>query len=180
MGGGGVDRRVLRSGGAPARAAERGFTLIEIMAAMAISIVALLANIYLINTANRDLALARSLTDATNLATTRIADFRAMTIADINATATPDGGANPLNVRRGSDTQCPDCPDANCSHADCSPSATRFNRSWIVSAIDLEHATPPVADLVGDLVKIDVAVDWTLRNKPHHVALTSFTTGKAP
>jgi len=181
MDGWGVARRVLSCSGEPAGAAERGFTLVEIMIAMSISIVVLLANSYLINIANRDLAVARSLTDATNLATIKIADFRAMTIADINTSSpTVPGGANPLNIRQGSDTRCPDCPDADCSHADCSPAVTRFTRTWTVSGVDLEHTTPPVADMVGDLVKIDIAVDWTLRSKSHHIAMTSFTTGKTP
>ena len=55
---------------------------------MAISIVVLLANIYLFNTAHRNLAHARSITDATNLATGKIADFRAMTIEEINLATT--------------------------------------------------------------------------------------------
>jgi prepilin-type N-terminal cleavage/methylation domain-containing protein len=171
----------LSFGSALPRAAELGFTLIEVMVAMSISIVALLANIYLINTANRDLALARSLTDATNLATNRIADFRAMTVAEINASApTVQGGANPLNIRQGSDTKCPDCPGSDCSSSNCSPAATRFTRTWVVSAIDLQHANPPVADLVGDLVKVNVEVSWTLLSKVHRVTMTSFATGKAP
>ena len=61
--------------------AEQGFTLIETMIAMSIAIVVLLANIYLFNTAQRDFALAKSVTEATNLATNRIADFRAMSIS---------------------------------------------------------------------------------------------------
>jgi len=181
MGGGGVARRILRFSSELSRPAEGGFTLVEIVIAMAISIVVLLANSYLINIASRDLAVARSLTDATNLATARIADFRAMTIADINTSSpTVQGGANPLNSRQGSDTKCPDCPDSDCIHPDCAPAATRFTRTWTVSSIDLEHATPPVADLVGDLVKIDIAVDWTLRNNRHHITMTSLTTGKSP
>ena len=47
------------------------------MIALSISIIVLLANIYLINTAHKDLARARSITAATNLATSKIADFRA-------------------------------------------------------------------------------------------------------
>ena len=33
--------------------------------------------------------------------------------------------------------------------------------AWDVSYIDLDPANPPVADLVGDLVKIKVDVAWT-------------------
>ena len=77
MGGGGLGRRMVSSASAPAQAAERGFTLIEVMIALAISIAVLFANIYLFNTAHKELARARSITAATNLATSKIADFRA-------------------------------------------------------------------------------------------------------
>lgn len=180
MGGGGVGRRILSIGGGISRAAAQGFTFIEVMIALSISVVVLLANIYLFNTAHRDLALARSITEATNLATSKIADFRAMTIVQINAAApTVAGGANPLGVRQGSDTLCPECPGFDCSGGDCSPAAIRFTRTWIVSSIDLQNASPPVADLVGDLVKVKIDITWMLRNKDHHVTLSSFTTGKA-
>ena len=77
MGGGGVDRRIVSPANGPSHAAEPGFTLIEVMIALSLAIVVLLANIYLINTAHEDLARARSITAATNLATGKIADFRA-------------------------------------------------------------------------------------------------------
>lgn len=77
MGGGGVDRRIVSPANGPSHAAEPGFTLIEVMIALSLAIVVLLANIYLINTAHKDLARARSITAATNLATGKIADFRA-------------------------------------------------------------------------------------------------------
>ena len=176
-----MGRRILSSPGGLPRAAERGFTFIEVMIAMAVSIVVLLANIYLFNTAHKNLALARSITNATNLATGRIADFRAMTIADITAAApTVHASPNPLGIREGTDTQCPDCPGSDCSSSDCSSEATRYTRTWIVSAVDLENASPPVPDLVGDLVKITITVTWTLANKGHQVTLSTFTAGKVP
>jgi prepilin-type N-terminal cleavage/methylation domain-containing protein len=179
MGGWGLVRRILSRRRGHSRAAQRGFTFIEVMIALSISVVVLLANIYLFNTAHRDLALARSITEATNLATSKIADFRAMTIAQINAASpTVSGGANPLGIRQGSDTLCPDCPDSACSSSDCSPAAIRYTRTWVVSAIDLELANPPVADLVGDLVKAKIDVTWTLRSKDHRVSIATFTTGK--
>ena len=159
-----MGRRIVSSAGAPAPTAEQGFTLIEVMIALAISIAVLFANIYLFNTAHKDLALARSVTSATNLATSRIADFRAMTIAQINA-ASPTVTGGPLAVRQGADVTTLD--------------GVQFTRTWVVSAIDLQNATPPVADLVGDLVKIRVDVAWTQANRNHNVTLTTFTTGKA-
>jgi hypothetical protein len=51
------------------------------MVALSIAITVLLANIYLFNTAQKNLALARSLTDATNLATSGIADLRTRVIS---------------------------------------------------------------------------------------------------
>ena len=68
---------MMTSARGPSQAAEQGFTLVEVMIALSISIVVLLANIYLLNTAHKDLARARSITAATNLATSKIADFRA-------------------------------------------------------------------------------------------------------
>lgn len=47
------------------------------MIALAVAITVLLANIYLFNTSQKDFALAKNITEATNLATSRIADFRA-------------------------------------------------------------------------------------------------------
>lgn len=77
MGGGGVGRRMTSSAIGLSHAAEQGFTLIEVMIALSISIIVLVANISLINRAHKDLARARSITAATNLATSKIADFRA-------------------------------------------------------------------------------------------------------
>jgi prepilin-type N-terminal cleavage/methylation domain-containing protein len=160
-----VGRRILSRGSGTPAAAAPGFTLIETMIAMAISIVVLLANLFLFTTAQKNLATSRALTDATNLATGKIAEFRTMTIAQINASApTAQAAPNPLNARQGSDTV--------------SSGGTTFSRTWLVSAIDLEHASPPVADMVGDLVKIRLDVTWTAANKDHHVTMTTFTTGK--
>lgn len=157
-----MGRRLL-SGSGPARDTERGFTLVEVITAMAITITVMMANLYLFNTAQRNLAFSRSLTNATNLATNRIADFRAMTMAEIDA-ATPTvlPSPNPLNQRRGSDTASVD--------------GLQFNRTWVVSAVDIEHDGIP--DLTGEVVKIKVEVEWTLATKSHRVTMTTFSTGK--
>ena len=97
MGGWGLVRRILSFRGGLPRAAEQGFTLVETMIAMSISIVVLLANIYLFNTAQKDFALAKSLTEATNLATNRIADFRTRVI---NAPLCFDAGTSVANPNR--------------------------------------------------------------------------------
>ena len=169
---------------------------------MSIAIIALLANLYLFNRANTDLALSRSLTSATNLATDKIAEFRAMTMTQIQAAApnapvplpcpssTP---ANPLNRRVGSDTRCPDCPDSDCAGGSCSAAATRFTRTWVVSAVDLDHHGTPsnecddtpdmCSDVLNlgscDVVEVGLDVTWTQENKPHRVTMTTFIAGKS-
>lgn len=164
MGGGGVVRRILSPRDAPTRVVTQGFTLIETMVALAVAISVLLANFYMYSTSQKDFALAKTITEATNLATNRIADFRAMTITQINAAApTNTGGA--LFVRQGGDEVIVD--------------SVRFTRTWVVSAIDLQQATPPVADLVGDLVKITIDVAWIAQGKDHHVRMATVTTGRA-
>jgi type II secretory pathway pseudopilin PulG len=73
-------RCLLRPTGRGAAGAQRGFTLIEVMIAMAITITVMLANLYMINTAQKNLAYSRALTDATNLATNKIAEFKARVV----------------------------------------------------------------------------------------------------
>jgi hypothetical protein len=158
------------------------------MIAMSIAIVVLLANIYLFNTAQKDFALAKSVTEATNLATNRIADFRAMAISrpadsvDINRAA-PCVTGGPLNVRLGGDrlcTGCSGCPDPTTCTSECLPADFKsFIVTWEASDIDLQQATPPVADLVGDLVRIKVDVFWMANKKRHQVTMTTLATGKA-
>jgi prepilin-type N-terminal cleavage/methylation domain-containing protein len=197
--------------------AERGFTLVEIMVAMSISIVALLANLFLFNTASKDLAAARSLTDATNLAMEKIADFRSKTIAQIQA-ETPylPGGTppvlrgqtgttlpvqslcipssvNPLLRRWGRETNCPDCAYADCESSTC-PVEAIFTRTWLVTAVDLDHHGTPnnecddtpdmctdALNMVScDVVNVSLDVSWTQADKVHHVTMTTFVTGVTP
>ena len=184
MDGGWVGRRILSARGGPSAPAAQGFSFIEVLIAMSVSIVVLLANIYLFNTAHKDLALARSITTATNLATSRIADFRAMTIQQIEAASTPvlpppcPSSANPLHRRRGSDTPTID--------------GILFTRTWVVSVVDRDHNGTPnnecddIPDMMTDVtvfnssgvVKVSLEVTWTLSNKDHHVAIVTLITPK--
>ncbi|MHB8835772.1 MAG: hypothetical protein ACYC9Y_08685 [Candidatus Methylomirabilia bacterium] len=62
---------------------------------MSIAITVLLANIYLFNTSQKDFALAKNITEATNLATNRIADFRARVINAPLCFEAGTSGSNP-------------------------------------------------------------------------------------
>jgi prepilin-type N-terminal cleavage/methylation domain-containing protein len=176
MGGWGLVRRILSRRRGHSRAAQRGFTFIEVMIALSISVVVLLANIYLFNTAHRDLALARSITEATNLATGTLAVLKSRTIAQINATT----NNVPSGLVVGTHTDDPNSPPAE--PADPSDlvkrqqiEGTTFSRVWAVSNADIDGNGTP--ELVGDLVKVKIEVTWTLRNKVHRVSMTTFTTG---
>lgn len=160
-----MGQRVLTRSRAGSRGAPaRGFTLIETMIAMTITIVVMLANLYLFNTAQKNLSQSRALTNATTLATDKIGEFRGMTIVQIN-NAAPNVTGGPLLVRQGGDTPSVD--------------GIQFARNWTVSAIDLEHADPPVPDLVGDVLKVKLEVAWTQASQDHRVTMTTFTTGKS-
>lgn len=191
----------MSSTNGPPQAGEQGFTLVEVMIALSISIVVLLANIYLINTTNKSNAQASAISAATNLATSKIADFRAMTIVQINAAAPafqppcPPSATpytlNPLNRRQGSDISTVD--------------GVQFTRTWVVSDVDLDHngtssdtdvdqngvpdsECDDTPDMVGDVVKIVLDVTWlpqhikistTNQNKGlHHIKMATFVTGR--
>lgn len=144
-----MGRRELNAGGSW-EAAQRGFTMIEVMTAMVITITVMLANIYLFNMAQQNFAQSRAMSAATNLATGKIADFKAMAVAQIKA-APPESGPTPLD-------------------------GILFTRTWVVTDVDIDHNGTP--EMVGDVVKIKVDVRWTLANKQHHVAMATFTTGR--
>lgn len=145
-----MGRSVLRSGGSPGFA-QRGFTIIEVMTAMVITITVMLANLYLFDIARKNMSQSRALTAATNLATSKIADFKTMDIAHIK-TAPPETVPTVLD-------------------------GIEFARTWVVSDLDLDHNGTP--DMVGDVVKIRLDVGWTQANKDHHVTMTMITTGKS-
>lgn len=234
-------RRKLNFRSGLSRAAERGFTLIETMIAMSIAIIVLLANIYLFNTSQKNFALAKSITEATNLATSRIADFRPQVI---NAPLCFEADTSDPNPKRanygfvGNGSPCtnagvtgdinPDYPGL-VNEDLCSPPSSRnpnyplkaadgpaasplcvapgirnplfvssdrvvgvekseattidgvtFTLTWVVSDPDLDGDGAPESEMVDAAVKIKVDVAWTMQNEgaPHHVTMTTFTTGK--
>lgn len=65
-------KRILNDGAGCARLGVGGFTMIEIMTAAVISVMVMLANLAVFNTANKNFAYARALTNATNHATDKI------------------------------------------------------------------------------------------------------------
>lgn len=190
-----VGRRIGGGRSRGRRASEQGFTFVEILVALSISVVALLANLFLVNNANQNLALARSLTDATNLATNKIASFNAKTITQITAesptilTPCPANvsplSTNPLNRHSGWEYAW--------AADDAAHTGVRFKVSWVMSSIDLDHHGTPAnecddspnmcSDLLDigscDVVNLDVEVTWTLANRSHSVTMATFVTGIA-
>lgn len=161
------------------RAAERGFTLVETMVALSISIVVLLANLFLFNTAQRNLALSRSVTNATNLATNTVAVLKSRTIAQISDTT--DNVVSGLTTGTHTDDQVAapaDPADPGDLEKRQMIDGTTYSRTWRVSNIDIDGNGTP--DLVGDLVKISLVVTWTLASKSHQVTMATFTTGRTP
>jgi hypothetical protein len=65
-------KRILRTASGHLYLGEDGFTLTEVMTAMMISIIVMLANLAIFNVANRNFAYSRALTNATNHATDKI------------------------------------------------------------------------------------------------------------
>ena len=144
-----MGQRQLSPGGCRATA-QQGFTIIEIMTAMVVTITVMLANLYLFNIAHGNLSQSRALTAATNLAAGKVAEFRGMTIAQIKAAA----------------------PESTPTRLD----GIDFTRTWVVTDVDLN--SDGTAEMVGDVVKIRLDVSWDQSNKVHHVAIATFTTGK--
>lgn len=167
------------SGRPPVGGGAPGFTFIETMVAMAMAMIVLLANIFLINTAHRNMARAKVLTDATNLAADTLAALRTRTLAEVNATT--DGIASGFVVG----THVDDAVQEPLSPADAANLVRRqqvgttvFTRTWTVSNVDSD--ADGVADLVGDIVKVRVDVAWAAGGRDHHVTMATLTTGRAP
>jgi len=184
-----MDERVLKTCAAPRRRGERGFTMVEVLTAAMIGVVALIANMTMFATAEKDFAFARQVTDATNLATNQFAAFKTMTLAEIQATtAAPTvaekaadlaanprlGLASPLLVgwheeRRGL--------AAAAGKAGCPTIGDRpYCRSWTVSYVDVD--ANGTADMAGSIVRVKLTVDWWVGAKKHTVTLSTMTTGR--
>lgn len=184
-----MEERVLTGARARAGAGRRGFTLVEVLTAMLIGVVVLTANLTLFNFAQKDFAFSRSLTDATNLATATLADFKTMTVNQINlTTAVPTAAEKTADLARkpplglggplvvGWHEETPGHAAAP-GKGDCTRIGGRvFCRSWCVSNVDVEP--DGTADMVGDIVKVKLVVDWWVGAKRHTVTLATLTTGK--
>jgi len=131
---------------------ETGFTLVEVMISMVITMTVLLAVLGMFNSSFRIFAQNKRLTSATNLAYSKMADFKTLTIAQILS-------QNPKNDTR-------------------TVNDMQFTRAWVVSNIDVDDPPDGVDDLVGDIVKIDLTVAWVHGGQNYNVAMSSLTTGK--
>lgn len=150
---------------------ERGFTLVEVMTAMVIGAIALTANLTMFNYAQKDFARSRTLTDATNLATTTLADFKTKSINEINLTT--DLAASGLKI--GTHTEDPAL--GNCTQI----GGRTYCRTWEVWNVDVDN--DGTADMVGDLVKVRLTVDWwigstTVASNKHSLKMATMTTGR--
>lgn len=129
---------------------RKGFSLIEVMISMAIALTVTLAILGMFNHAYRIYAGNRRLTVATNLASRKFTEFKAMTVADIK-------GQTPK-----SETQV--------------VKGIPYTLDWTADDVDVDGDSTP--DLVGDLVKIRLEVKWTLADGDHRVSMATMTTGK--
>lgn len=170
-------------------AGEGGFTMVEVLSAALIGVVALVANMTMFSYAEKDFTYARSLTDATNVATTQLAAFKTMTIAEIQATTVapvaaektadlsrkpPLGLSSPLLL--GWHEERPGLAAA-AGKADCTQVGGRaYCRSWAVSNVDVD--ADGTADMAGGIIRIKLTVDWWAGAKQHTVTVTTMTTGR--
>lgn len=134
------------------KSGERGFTLVEVMMSMVITMTVLLAILGMFNSSFRIFAQNKRLTSATNLAYSKTADFKALTIAQIGAQVPKNDTRTVGNVQ--------------------------YTRSWTVSNIDIDNPPDGVDDLVGDIVKIDLTVAWVHGGQNYNISMSSLTTGR--
>lgn len=151
MDGGGVGQGLLtmakEKGPVPDR---RGFSLIEVVVAMGITLTVTMAILGMFNSAYRLYAKNQRLTVATNLASRKISDFRTMTVDAIKA-------ENPKN-----ETSV--------------VSGVQYALDWTADGVDVDG--DGTADMAEDLVKIRLEVKWTMSDGDHRVSMTTMTTGK--
>jgi type II secretory pathway pseudopilin PulG len=146
------ERLLTWPGSGRERSGETGFTLVEVMMSMVITMTVLLAILGMFNASFRIFAQNKRLTSATNLAYSKTADFKAMTIAQIQDQV-PKNDTRTVN-----DVQ--------------------YARAWTVSNIDIDDPPDGVDDLVGDIVKIDLTVTWVHGGQNYDISMSSLTTGR--
>ncbi len=146
-----VGKRLLRGGGGACDpAGEGGFTLVEALLSMAIASTVLMAVLTMFNTAFMTFGKSKGLTMATNLAYSKAADFKTMTLPEIVAQAP---GSQNYTV-----------------------GGTQYLCTWTVTDVDVDG--DGVDDMVGDVVKIALRVDWTYAGRSHGVSMATLSTGK--
>ena len=164
-----MGKRILIGKSREGRSDERGFTLMEVMVASVIGVIALTANLAMFNYASRDFAYSRSLTEATNIATSQFADFKTKSITEIDNTTNLVASGLKIGTHTGS-----------VALGNCLPPAQHYSitfcRNWEVWNVDVDGDT--TADMVGGLVKIKLTVNWTIGNRPHQITMTSMSTGR--
>jgi Tfp pilus assembly protein PilV len=169
---------------------ERGFTLVEVMMAGLVGVLALTANLVMFNYANRDFAYSRSLTEATNIATNQFSYFKTRTIAEINATVSTATTAEKTAIKADR-TFITDAQIAGLlvglhrettTLGNCEPPADHYGitfcKNWEVWNVDVDSPADNIADMAGDIIKIRLTVNWTIGNRPHQITMTNMTTGK--
>jgi hypothetical protein len=148
-----VGNRLLRERvGGCGPAGDGGFTIVEALLSMAIASTVLLAVLGMFNTAFITFGNSKMLTMATNLAYGKVADFKTMTVAAIVAQTPKIQNYPPLKA----------VPDYICT--------------WTVSNVDVDN--DGIDDMVGDVIKIDLRVDWVHAGRPHSVSMATLSTGK--
>ena len=145
-----MDRRIVGEGAVKrTRTGSGGFSLLEVLVAMTITVTVMLAILGMFDQAYRLYARNKRLTVATNLAATKLADFKAMTVGAIVA----ENPKTETIVREG----------------------IPYTVNWTVSNVDVDGDS--VDDLVGDLVKISLDVNYAYRGGAHRVSMATMTTG---
>jgi prepilin-type N-terminal cleavage/methylation domain-containing protein len=129
---------------------RRGFSLIEVMVSMAITLTVTMAILGMFSHAYRLYARSQMLTVGTNLAASKLADFRAMTVDAIKA-ENPKSEARVVN-------------------------GIQYTLDWSVEDVDVDGDS--ILDMVGDLVKISLDVSWIHGDRDHSVSMATMTTGK--
>jgi len=147
-----MDGRVMGESFLRSRPASgrEGSSLLEVMVAMAITLTVMMAILGMFGHAYRLYAMNKRLTVATNLAYSKLTEFKAMTVGDIKA-------EDPKDETR-------------------TLEGILYTLDWEVSDIDVDGDSAP--DMVGDLVKVNLDVNWDYRGSTHRVSMATLTSGK--